>query len=114
MGQQVNAIVYGVYKTDAHRPLFGDDGDWSALPPSALGRIEQGDGRRQVIGFAVAVANCYEGDEVDFPECPVSQVSSTLELLRWKARWLDLAKWARERGVVLGVPELLLVPVERA
>ena len=117
MGQVVQGIVLGITpKKGQIDKLYDEDGDLVKGAPK-VGRIESGtDG--QVFGLAVAVANVYEekDGEVDIPVCPVEELANALRTPLAKAwtKWNKLSVWAASKGVSLGEPKVILVPVERA
>lgn len=117
MGQQVKAIVYGVF-LDTDNPEHNRLVDNDPVFPRHLGRVEMGIGM-MVIGFAVAV-DCVADEhagEADMPDCRVMDVGIVLEpqIEAAKDKWFSLEEWWRgQGGKTFGVPDVLLVTVERA
>lgn len=115
MGQQAQAIVYGVFLTPEQRSLLQDEYDEWREWPDEVGRVETGS-NGNVLGFALAVSNGADEDEASFPTCALKKVPDLLgnTISETHCRWEDLKKWALKHGAKLGRPRLLLVEVERA
>lgn len=117
MGQNCQAIVYGVFPTAKQDKKLRDVyGEWWTEPPVEIETGACGLNQPRCLGITVAVTNCSEGDEAEFPVCCLPDLPAKLRkpLRPAAAKWKKLVKWAAEHGVVLPPPGLLFIQVERA